>query len=49
MDGPICDTRDETAHWAAAIIEENALRQGPFAIGIIEPYSDPISLMKIAD
>jgi hypothetical protein len=49
IDGPICETRDEAAHWAANIIEENALRNGPFAIAVIEPYSGPISMMKIAD
>lgn len=49
MESPIYDTRQGAMYWAAALIEENADRQGPFAIAIIEPYSGPVSVVTIVD
>ena len=44
---PIFLTLQETEDWCVDIMEENAYRQGPFAIALIERYSGPVSVLDI--
>ena len=46
-ESPIFLTVQETEDWCVDIIEENAYRQGPVAIALIERYSGPVSVIDV--
>ena len=46
-ESPIFLTVQETEDWCVDIIEENAYRQGPVAIALIERYSGPVSIIEV--
>jgi hypothetical protein len=44
---PIFLTVEDAEEWCVDIMEENASRQGPFAIALIERYSGPVSVLDV--
>lgn len=47
IDSPIFLTVKEAEEWCVDIMAENADRQGPFAIALIERYSGPVSVLDV--
>ena len=48
IDSPIFLTPEDAEDWCVDIIAENANRQGPFAMALIERYSGPVSMLDLA-
>ena len=47
IDSPIFLNLQDAEDWCVDIIAENAYRQGPFAMALIERYSGPVSVLDV--